>query len=401
MPSRSVPTPVRHRVRPRFRLPVAGTAAGALTVLLALVLLIPEGPAPAEPPVTDAPVDLAATTTNPVTPGDFTGYGFDQCQTQSQKNMDAWLEHSPFRAVGVYISGNSRFCRDQPNLTPTWVSTQLAKGWRILPITLGPQSTCVGRFPRYGKNIDPTISNDGANGYQAAFKQGKKEAKSAVAAASALGIVPRSTLWYDLEGWSNYKDATCRESALSFLSGWTKKTRKLNYVPGVYSSAGSGIKILDDARIQGRGDVILPDRIWIARWDGVANTSTSYIAEDGWRPGNRMKQYQGGHNETWGGVTINIDSNWLELSDDGTAVPQAACATPAKYKKITPRKSKPKQIRALKCRLQVKGLYPGKMSKKYNKLLRKGIHAWQAQAGQKVKDKWTKKNWASLLSSVG
>ena len=26
-----------------------------------------------------------------------------------------------------------------------------------------------------------------------------------------------------------------------------------------------------------------------------------------------MKQYRGGHNETWGGVTINIDSNWLDL----------------------------------------------------------------------------------------
>ena len=56
--------------------------------------------------------------------------------------MDAWLEASPFRAVGIYISGASRGCRDQPNLTPTWVSTQLAKGWRLLPITLGPQAAC-------------------------------------------------------------------------------------------------------------------------------------------------------------------------------------------------------------------------------------------------------------------
>ncbi|WP_436697885.1 glycoside hydrolase domain-containing protein [Nocardioides sp. BYT-33-1] len=409
MPSRPLHPSPRPRPGHRFRVPIAGAAAGALAVLLTLALLTPLGGAPraADPdaPVdaavdtsVDAPINLAANSTNPVTPGDFTGYGFDQCETQSQKNMDAWLAHSPFRAVGVYISGASRFCRTQKNLTPTWVSTQLAKGWRILPITLGPQSTCVGRFPRYGAAIDPTISNAGANGYAAARGQGSAEADSAVAAAQALGIVPGSTLWYDLEGWSNYKDATCRESSLAFLSGWTARIRALGYVSGVYSSAGSGIRILDDARRQGRADVVLPDRIWIARWDGVANTSTSYIAEDGWRPGNRMKQYRGGHNETWGGVTINIDSNYLEL---GNAAPLRCGGVKvdlANYKKITPTKAKPRQVRALKCLLQEQSLYPGKMSKKYNKKLRAGIHGWQARAGQKVKDKWTKKNWASLLA---
>ena len=30
-------------------------------------------------------------------------------------------------------------------------------------------------------------------------------------------------------------------------------------------------------------------------------------------PGGRMKQFQGGHDETWGGVTINIDRNYLDL----------------------------------------------------------------------------------------
>ncbi|MCR1786072.1 DUF1906 domain-containing protein [Nocardioides carbamazepini] len=401
MPSRPFPPSARPRLHRRLRVPIAGAAAGALAVLLTLALLTPLGGTPqaaeTDAPV-DTPVDLAANATNPVTPGDFTGYGFDQCETQSQKNMDAWLAHSPFRAVGVYISGASRFCRTQKNLTPTWVSTQLAKGWRILPITLGPQSTCVGRFPRYGATIDPTISNASAGGYQAARAQGTAEADSAVAAAQALGIVPGSSLWYDLEGWSNYKDATCRESSLAFLSGWTARIRQLGYVSGVYSSAGSGIKILDDARQQGRADVVLPDRIWIARWDNVANTSTSYIAEDGWRPGNRMKQYRGGHNETWGGVTINIDSNYLELGNGSPLRCGGVKVNLANYKKITPSKAKPKQVRALKCLLQEQSLYPGKMSKKYNKKLKAGIHGWQARAGQKVKDKWTKKNWASLLA---
>ena len=67
----------------------------------------------------------------------------------TQAAMDAWITHSPFRAVGIYISGDSRACRTQPNLSPTWVSTQVARGWRLLPIALGPQASCLDRFPRY------------------------------------------------------------------------------------------------------------------------------------------------------------------------------------------------------------------------------------------------------------
>ena len=55
---------------------------------------------------------------NVATPGNFTGYGFDQCLAPTQKAMDAWLKSSPFLAVGIYISGDSRACRIQPNLTP-------------------------------------------------------------------------------------------------------------------------------------------------------------------------------------------------------------------------------------------------------------------------------------------
>ena len=72
----------------------------------------------------------SAAAANPPTPRDFTGYGFDQCLAPTQSAMDAWLKHSPFWAVGIYISGESRACRDQPNLTPKWISTQLEKGWR-------------------------------------------------------------------------------------------------------------------------------------------------------------------------------------------------------------------------------------------------------------------------------
>ena len=88
---------------------------------------------------TSAPAD--SVTANVVTPGAFHGYGFDQCLAPSQQAMNAWLRQSPYLAVGIYISGASRACRVQPNLTPTWVTTQLRNGWKLLPITLGPQAS--------------------------------------------------------------------------------------------------------------------------------------------------------------------------------------------------------------------------------------------------------------------
>lgn len=345
---------------------------------------------------------------NPVTPGDFTGYGFDQCLTPTQRKMDRWLESSPFLAVGIYISGKSRACRNQPHLTPTWVRTQLAKGWRLLPITLGPQADCLDRFPRYGD--DPTINpTPGKKGkYGRARKQGTAEAGTAVAEATRLGIVPGSTLWYDLEGF-DVKNTTCRESALWFLTGWTREIRRLGYVSGVYSSVGSGIKMLDDARVKRPGVFTLPDRIWLARWDGVANTSSSYIREDGWRPGGRVKQYRGGHNERWGGVKINIDSNFLELGNGLVAAPESHCGKTRVDFKDYPRLARPTsgkkadkvRITALKCLLREQAVYSGSLKGTYSSKLVQAIRTWKQARGLKVTDAWGRRNWMTLFASAG
>ena len=66
------------------------------------------------------------------TPGDFTGYGFDQCLAPTQAAMDTWWKKSPFSAVGIYISGDSRACRSQPNrsISPARGSNALASAGR-------------------------------------------------------------------------------------------------------------------------------------------------------------------------------------------------------------------------------------------------------------------------------
>ncbi len=250
---------------------------------------------------------------NPVTPGNFRGLGFDQCEAPSQSAMSTWIKKSPFRAAGIYISGASRACQRQSNLNSTWVRKQLAAGWHLMPITLGPQASCSSRYPRYGRNIDPTINPSTTNGYAAAQAQGKLEAQRAVRRARDLGIVPGSTLFYDLEAFDTRRSTACTQSAIRFLHAWTRSLHSQRYASGYYSSAASGIKMMDDQRVKRGNSITMPDQIWIADWNGKANTCSSYIRSTGWQPYSRAKQYRGGHNETWGGVRINIDRNYLNL----------------------------------------------------------------------------------------
>jgi glycoside hydrolase-like protein len=385
----------------RLRTPLAAT----LTTLLAITLVGSSGDvAGAEAPAAEAPAAAAvAAARNPVTPGNFRGYGFDQCLAPTQAKMNSWLQHSPFLAVGIYISGDSRACRHQPNLTPRWISTQLSKGWRLLPITLGPQASCQPRFPRYRDDFKISPAPGGANRYPTARRMGVAEAIKTVKDAKALGIVEGSTLWYDLEGF-DVTNRHCRESALAFLSTWTQQLHKLNYVSGVYSSAGSGIKALDDARVNRPNAFKLPDRIWIARWDGMANTSTSYIREDGWRPGRRVKQYQGGHDEVWGGVRINIDRNYLDLGNGSKAPPETHCngvnVNFTQYQALHPPAGDtvppPSKVRALQCLLKEKGVFGGKVSGIYNRATITAVRAWQTGRGFKASDNWSRRDWITL-----
>jgi peptidoglycan hydrolase-like protein with peptidoglycan-binding domain len=349
-----------------------------------------------------------ATSPNPVTPGNMVGYGFDQCEAPSQAAMTAWLSASPYRAVGIYMSGALRYCQAQTNLTPTWVQTQLATGWRLLPIHLGAQASCTTR-DRYQSD---KISADPTNAYAAARTQGRNEASAAVAAATNLGISPQSTIYYDLEAF-NAGIASCRDSSLWFLSAWTRQIHKLGYVSGVYSSALSGIKILDDARVTPGNTATLPDQIWIADWNGVADANSSFIRPDGW-VGHRIHQYRGGHNESWGGTTINIDNNYLDLSGVAAPAPPPP-ATPTSDKlsdpKCTPGSinrsayglTSPRERTSLhvplQCLLKQQGLYTRPVNGTWNPATTAAVKAWQARVHHQVQRAFTSSDWTSLLAA--
>lgn len=339
---------------------------------------------------------------NRVTPGSFTGYGFDQCTAPSQRAMNAWLTSSPYWAAGIYISGDSRGCTSQPNLSPTWVRTQLAHGWRLLPITLGPQASCTTR-ERYLRQV--RISPRAARAYGTARAQGRAEAGKTVRAALRLGIARRSTLWYDLEAFPISR-TDCRESALSFLSAWTTQLHRHGFVSGVYSSAASGIAMLDDARVERPGRYRMPDQVWIADWNGRANASSSYVRASGWMPHRRVHQYRGGHDETYGGVTINIDSNWVDLGRGSTIGREPShCGGAASYNygryATLAVGARGAQVRTLQCLLLGKRVYAGPVNGVYGARLGAAVRSYRVSRGLPASTTATRATWVALLSHAG
>lgn len=235
----------------------------------------------------------------------FTGLGFDACTAPSQRTMSAWAE-SPYRAIGVYISGINRGC-SQPNLTASWVATQIAAGWHLIPTYVGLQS------PTSSCSSCAEIS------LSRATIQGTEAADDAVAQAQLLGIGPGNPIYFDMESYTQTFSAT--NATLAFLEAWTEQLHALGYTSGIYSSGASGI---EDLVGQIDSGYALPDDLWIANWNGQATALDPYVPSNAWAQHQRIHQYRGGHNEAYGGVTINIDNDYVDGATVGVAIPEPA-----------------------------------------------------------------------------
>jgi hypothetical protein len=245
-------------------------------------------------------------------PGIYTGYGFDACTAPSTSALDAWAA-SPYRALGIYLGGVNRACGDG-NLSAGWVSSTLAQGWDLLPLYVGLQAPCVGNTKL--ARISTSAST--------ATSQGSAAADDAAARAASFGLPVGSPVYFDMEGYK-VGDAQCTKAVQSFVTGWVSRLRALGLLPGVYGSAASTIRDVSSL------GTATPDAAWIANWNGVESVfGDPYVSDSLWPNHQRVHQYKGGHKETWGGVTINIDSNVV----DGPVV--AAAAAPAPPPAIPP-----------------------------------------------------------------
>ncbi|MFI7274220.1 DUF1906 domain-containing protein [Streptomyces sp. NPDC049879] len=226
----------------------------------------------------------------------YEGAAFDTCEAPPLDTMRGWLA-SPYRAVGIYVGGAGRACPAQPNLTPDWVTGVSELGWRLLPLYVGSQSPCVLDEAKSAVPIDADRP----------WQQGVTEAADAIASAEALGLAPGSPLYLDIENY-DHLDASCARTTLAFIQGFSRELREEGWIPGLYSSAASGIAHMESAREAGAVD--LPDVLWFARWE----TSPTLDGEPSldpaaWQPHRRIHQYAGDVTETHGGRRLAIDRN--------------------------------------------------------------------------------------------
>lgn len=239
------------------------------------------------------------------------GRGFDTCTVPSVATMTKWLT-SPYRVVGTYLGGENWAC-DYGNFSASWVKRVAAEGWRFIPLWVGPQAPC--SFASGVSAINPSQAR--AEGYS--------EAANAVATAGRFGYGTGTPIYFDMEGYNN-TDTGCSRAVLSFLDGWTRGLHNRQYLSGVYSSAASGIA--DLASEAGNRGYTPPNDIWFADWNGKPVLTDPFVPNGDWANHERLHQYKGPQAQTWGGVSVNIDS---DVVDGEVAGPSSTAGSTASF----------------------------------------------------------------------
>jgi len=245
----------------------------------------------------------------------FTGYAFDACNAPSPDALDAWLA-SPYRALGIYIGGVNRACANS-QLSPDWTTGAVDSGWSLIPLYVGLQPPCIGGSGL--ATISPTI----------AASQGTAAADDAAADASALALASGSPIYLDLEAYA-LNDPACTQAVQTFVTAWVNELHALGHLAGVYGSAASTIRDLQVLATTASS----PDDVWIADWNGDESVfGNPYVSDSLWTSHQRLHQYRGSHRETWGGVTIDVDSSYVDAAVVGSTgtipVPPAQTPVPA------------------------------------------------------------------------
>lgn len=253
---------------------------------------------------------LAQNSSIPVGRPLYGGMAFDTCAAPSASTMQAWRQ-SPYVAVGIYTSGSMRACPF--NRGASWVSEVTAQGWGLIPIHVGLQAPCVTQSGL------ASMSRDLAT----ARSQGVSEAGVAISGVQAAGMGAGTAIYLDLEYYAT-NDPGCSAATLAFVSAWTQELQRRGYVSAVYGAAGSLMRDMSRAVLAGDSSFTPPQQIWVAHWNQLQTVwdtySPQFYPDSLWVNHQRLRQYAGDHQETWGGVTVNIDSNWVDANLPGNPV---------------------------------------------------------------------------------
>lgn len=256
--------------------------------------------------------------------------------------LQTWFTASPYRAVNLYIGGAGRACSNRA-LSADLVAALDQIGWKFIPTWVGPQAPCYDPTP---PNTKPRMSADPLT----ARAQGVAEAAAAVKTAITLGLAlpdgSGAIVYYDMEAYASH-DPICNAPVQAFIEGWVSELHVHGALAGVYGNAHALTSFASLAHA--------PDAVWPARWlykaynPAVTVWDAPGLPADLWANHRRIWQYAGGHNETWqaaaervtaaaaephdgrarhdetwGGITLNIDCNVLDgivATISGSAAP--------------------------------------------------------------------------------
>ncbi len=210
--------------------------------------------------------------------------------------MQVWWNNSPYYDANIYLGGAARACA-QPHLDANWVFAVVNQGWNLIPTWVGPQAPC----SIYGTKMsgDPVMART----------EGRTNADEAIVVSAALDLTnfgAQTIVYYDIEPYDT-ADSGCHAAVAAFLDGWVERLHELGHRAGVYGLSATAASWASHANPT--------DDVWVANWIYNSYTPEATVwnvyglPDDLWTEHQRIRQYTGGHLETWGGVTINIDSN--------------------------------------------------------------------------------------------
>lgn len=264
----------------RFR----GVLAAAVTLIAAAAWFVPAGAV------------TGTTVTATVLTG--TGYGFDACNGPSTATLRGWSA-SPYTNVNAYIGGVNLSPSCVQRTDADWATTVLSNGWSLIPTYVGRQAPC-------STTSDAThISSDTGT----AFGQGSAAAVDAMQILNNDLHLPGAVVYLDLEPFSS-GDASC---VSSFAAGWSQTLHagldNVAYKSGIYVNAGQGASVFVNAYTS-PAPTTQADDIWVADYNNSA-TADDAVLQGTW-PHHRLHQFHGGTDETYGGVTVNIDGDAVD-----------------------------------------------------------------------------------------
>jgi photosystem II stability/assembly factor-like uncharacterized protein len=232
--------------------------------------------------------------------------GFDACHLPEISEMQTWWKQSPYDFYALYMGGISLY-QGCAIANSAWVSAVHQQGWSFVPTWVGPQAPCSSYLHKMSS--DPVVT----------YQQGRQEAEDASEKAATMGLTQGglggTVIYYDLEVFGGASE-TCRKATASFMNGWVERLNELGNIAGGYGAHNSYVE--DWVTI-----LHVPDVVWAASW--YTNIYDSWASVNGitwlnglWTNHQRLRQYTGGHNETWGSIKFNIDS---DVADGVVALP--------------------------------------------------------------------------------